>query len=287
MNFISDEDIPAFLLNFLEQNSSRTYTQFANETIKVHHDFRLYLVTFQTNPHFLPEIASNISLINFTSTEIGLKHQFLTTFIAEKRLDLQDQNEKIIFETAKNNEMLYKLESNILDVLSTSEGNILEDENAINILSNSKNMSDEINTKQMQYERIKINLDNEYMTYLPLAAYATSLYFCVMRMSNVNTMYQLTLDWFMKLFIENLRNNVYDTQKSHHSEQIAKIEKSFVRFIYRSLYQNFYSVDRLAFAFIVSIEIKRMEVKRKLLFFLLFLDDEGMNIIVYFTESNR
>jgi hypothetical protein len=46
---------------------------------------------------------------------------------------------------------LKEIEDKILEVLSSSEGNILEDETAIKILSSSKQLSNEISQKQVSY----------------------------------------------------------------------------------------------------------------------------------------
>jgi hypothetical protein len=47
---------------------------------------------------------------------------------------------------------LKEIEDKILEVLSSSEGNILEDETAIKILSSSKQLSNEISQKQVSLE---------------------------------------------------------------------------------------------------------------------------------------
>lgn len=44
---------------------------------------------------------------------------------------------------------LKDIEDKILEVLSTSEGNILEDETAIKVLSSSKKLANEISEKQV------------------------------------------------------------------------------------------------------------------------------------------
>ena len=46
---------------------------------------------------------------------------------------------------------LKEIEDRILEVLSTSEGNILEDETAIKVLSSSKVLSNEISEKQVRH----------------------------------------------------------------------------------------------------------------------------------------
>lgn len=47
------------------------------------------------------------------------------------------------------NRQLKEIEDKILEVLSSSEGNILEDETAINVLSSSKVLANEISEKQV------------------------------------------------------------------------------------------------------------------------------------------
>jgi dynein heavy chain len=52
---------------------------------------------------------------------------------------------------------LKEIEDKILEVLSSSEGNILEDETAIKILSSSKILSNEISEKQVLKNLNKFN----------------------------------------------------------------------------------------------------------------------------------
>jgi dynein heavy chain len=51
------------------------------------------------------------------------------------------------------------LQDKIIAVLSTSEGNILEDETAINVISSSKALSNEIGHKQQVAERTEKKID--------------------------------------------------------------------------------------------------------------------------------
>jgi dynein heavy chain len=52
---------------------------------------------------------------------------------------------------------LKEIEDKILEVLSSSQGNILEDETAIKILSSSKQLSNEINEKQVSLKKLITN----------------------------------------------------------------------------------------------------------------------------------
>ena len=64
------------------------------------------------------------------------------------RPELEEERQALIVTSANNKRQLKEIEDKILHTLSSSEGNILEDESAIKILDSSKILSDEIAKKQ-------------------------------------------------------------------------------------------------------------------------------------------
>lgn len=82
------------------------------------------------------------------TTPEGLEDQLLGIVVAKERPDLEEEKNKLIVTGAENKKKLKQIEDEILRVLSSSEGNILEDEGAVNILQSSKVLSDEISEKQ-------------------------------------------------------------------------------------------------------------------------------------------
>lgn len=71
-------------------------------------------------------------------TQQGLQDQLLGIVVAQERPQLEEKKNELILESANNNKLLKEIEDKILYVLSSSEGNILEDESAIKVLSSSK-----------------------------------------------------------------------------------------------------------------------------------------------------
>ena len=64
------------------------------------------------------------------------------------RPELEEERNTLIVQSAANKKQLKEIEDKILETLSSSEGNILEDESAIQILDSSKVLSNEISKKQ-------------------------------------------------------------------------------------------------------------------------------------------
>ena len=76
-------------------------------------------------------------------------HYFINVFYY--RPELEEERQALIVQSAANKKQLKEIEDKILHTLSASEGNILEDETAIQILDSSKILSDEISKKQKVY----------------------------------------------------------------------------------------------------------------------------------------
>lgn len=74
---------------------------------------------------------------------------------------------------------LKEIEDKILHILSSSEGNILEDETAIQVLSSSKVLSNEIQEKQAVAEVTEKSIDAARLEYTPIATHSTVLFFCI------------------------------------------------------------------------------------------------------------
>ena len=97
-----------------------------DSTIEYSKDFRFYATTKLPNPHYLPETAVKVTLVNFMITPAGLEDQLLGIVVAQERPELEEEKNALILQSASNKRQLKEIEDKILEVLSASEGNILE-----------------------------------------------------------------------------------------------------------------------------------------------------------------
>ena len=58
--------------------------------------FRLYLQTKLPNPHYIPELQAQTTLVNFTVTERGLEDQLLAVVVNKERPDLEEQRAELV-----------------------------------------------------------------------------------------------------------------------------------------------------------------------------------------------
>lgn len=67
---------------------------------------------------------------------------------------MEEERNALILQSASNKKVLKEIEDKILETLS-SEGNILEDESAIQVLDSAKIMSNEISKKQQVWTTLE------------------------------------------------------------------------------------------------------------------------------------
>jgi dynein heavy chain, axonemal len=118
-------------------------------TIEYSKEFKLYITTKYRNPHYMPELSTKVTIINFMITFEGLNDQLLGILVKKERPDLEKEKERLIIEGANNKKKLADIESQILQVLS-SDKSILSDESAIKILADAKKTAVDIQVTQIK-----------------------------------------------------------------------------------------------------------------------------------------
>ncbi len=132
--------------------------------------FRLYLQTKLPNPHYIPEVQAQTSLVNFTVTEKGLEDQLLAQVVLKERFELEEQRAALVEQQNEFTIKLKELEDDLLQRLANAEGDILGDEALIISLEETKATSIEINAKVREAKRTEEEIAASREAYRPIAS---------------------------------------------------------------------------------------------------------------------
>ncbi|BFZ08761.1 hypothetical protein BsWGS_11799 [Bradybaena similaris] len=239
-----------------------------DQALEYSRDFRFYITTKLRNPHYLPEISTKVSLLNFMITPEGLEDQLLGIVVAKEKPELEEERQTLIVTSASNKRQLKEIEDKILHTLSASEGNILEDESAIQVLDSSKILADEISKKQKVGEETEKKIEASRMGYRPIATHSSVLFFSITELPNIDPMYQYSLTWFVNLFIMSIQ----DSNKSKAlDKRIRFLADHFTYSLYCNVCRSLFEKDKLVFSFILCSNILRAKNEMEQSEFIFFL----------------
>merc|ERR1719183_1375927 len=213
-----------------------------DSTIEWSKDFKLFLTTKLPNPHFPPEICVAVTILNFMATLDGLQDQMLGIVVAAEEPATEEKRVNLVIESARAKAQLKDLEDRILALLSSSTGNILDDEELIETLSSSKIMSVKIEEQVKQQEMTGVQIAETRAVYRPLATRCAALYFIVGDLCVVDPMYQFSLDWFLGTFVLAID---WAEAKDNKDERFAELFRSFIDLLYVMVCLSLFEKDKL------------------------------------------
>ena len=197
-----DERIDAVLMpviarQFIIKSSGKKKIKFAGKELDVHNDFRLFLHTQLSNPHYPPEIQAEATLINFTVTEDGLADQLLSLVVERERPDLAQMKVELIQQQNDFKIKLKELEDGLLYKLANAQGDILDDIALIEQLESSKKLSINIAEKVLIAKTTEAKINETSEIYRPAATRGALLYFLLTDLTKIHTFYKYSLESYL------------------------------------------------------------------------------------------
>ncbi|EPY23032.1 hypothetical protein STCU_07926 [Strigomonas culicis] len=160
-------------------------------------NFKLYLCTKLPNPEYAAEVFGKTMVINYGVTEDGLEAQLLNYVVASERSDLQRMSEELVQTMAESRAQLKELEDTLIRELTLATGNILDNDDLIATLENTKSSAVEVGEKLEQAKETARTTEISRQQYRPAAKRGAVLYFVISQLSTINPMYEYSLSAFL------------------------------------------------------------------------------------------
>eukprot|EP01059_Diplonema_ambulator_P016442 TRINITY_DN279_c0_g1_i2.p1 TRINITY_DN279_c0_g1~~TRINITY_DN279_c0_g1_i2.p1 ORF type:complete len:4165 (+),score=1710.28 TRINITY_DN279_c0_g1_i2:209-12703(+) len=252
-----DEFIDPILDPILEKKfiyqSGQKLIRVGDKTVEFDNNFRLFMTTKLSNPNYTPEIFGKCMVINFGVTLDGLRDQLLNEVVLNERNDLARHSEELIHSMAENKQTLQQLEDTLIRELSLAQGEIIDNDDLITTLEETKSSAEDIAQKLESALITKKNIDIARQDYLPVAKRGAILFFCIAGISAINSMYEYSLSAFL--------NDVFKVsleRSEGHFEPEQRLE-NIITYLTKCLYQyvcmGVFQIHVRLFAFLMTVRI--------------------------------
>jgi len=215
-------------------------------------EFMMYLVTRLPNPHFSPEDQSKCTIVDFTVTLKGLEEQLLGRVIQKEQRSLEESLKSVLEEVTANTKSLVKLDQMLLERLSENTGNLLDDEELISVLADTKSKATDVKEKLVAAAEMRKNINEKREQYRPVATRGSVLYFSIVDMTQVNCMYQTSLAQFQMSFDKSMDTS---EKASLASKRVNNIIDAMTYITYRYISRGLYEQDKISFKLIILFKI--------------------------------
>ena len=207
--------------------------------------FKLYLQTKLPNPHYIPEVQAQTTLVNFTVTEKGLEEQLLAVVVSKERPDLEEQRSELVAQQNEFTIRLKALEDGLLEMLANAEGDITENEELILSLEEAKATSQEITAKVAVAKETEKTIAKAREIYRPMGERGALMFFLINQLHVISHMYQFSLDTFNYMFLKAIAKTKKADQLDERSKNLmSTITYTIFAYVTRGLFEK----DRLIFS---------------------------------------
>lgn len=255
-----DDYIDPVIDDVLQKNirlqSGRKFVVLGDKEVDYDGNFRMYLTTKFANPKFDPAVYAKATVINYTVTQSGLEDQLLSVVVRCERPDLEQQREALIIQTSENVQLLKVLEDSLLRELATSTGNMLDNEELISTLENTKTKASLVTEALKLSAETSKDIEKLRNGYRPAAKRGAVLFFALSDMATVNTMYQYALNAYLDVFNFSMRKAVPDTVLA---KRLSNIIKTLTENVYNYGCTGIFEKHKLLFSFQITTKLQLSE----------------------------
>eukprot|EP01022_Parablepharisma_sp_SALTPOND_P028312 TRINITY_DN70784_c2_g1_i1.p1 TRINITY_DN70784_c2_g1~~TRINITY_DN70784_c2_g1_i1.p1 ORF type:complete len:4393 (-),score=612.94 TRINITY_DN70784_c2_g1_i1:3426-16604(-) len=250
-----DETIDPRLIPLIKKETSmeagKTVIKLGEENVLLHKNFKFYMATKMSRPHYSPEICAQVTMLNFMATEESLTDQMLNIIVRKEDPTIEKKREDSIQNSVETKKRLKGKEEEILNIVTSRKEEILESDQPLETLRITKSECQKSTSQVEEQRKASEKIEQARSKFQSVAKRVASLYLCVSDLAKVDPMYQYSLEWYQELYKKAL-------QIDPDVDPVAKLDlykKKFIYLLFTSVSKSLFEKDKLLFTLSLLLNI--------------------------------
>lgn len=239
-----DASLDPVLSKAVYRKGKSLFIKIGEDDVEYDENFRLYLQTKLSNPHYKPETFAQCTIINFIVTKRGLEDQLLATIVSEEEPELEATRNELVQAFNSYKIQLKELEDQLLERLANAPADILSDIPLIEGLEATKETANEINEAVAKGKLTEIGINQAREVYRVVAMEASGTYFVMLQLCMVDHMYQYSLDSYTMFFLKGLKTAPAAAEKA---ARVSSLQLTLRWTIFKWVTRGLFEKHRLTF----------------------------------------
>ncbi|KAK4887690.1 hypothetical protein RN001_003961 [Aquatica leii] len=210
--------------------------------IDYHDDFKLLLCCRNAHLQLPADLSAVVNVVNFTTTPEGLSEQLLMSAIKQESPELENRHKELLRQREELQEKQYNLQNQLLEDLANASGDILQNNNLMESLNETKASSLAISKALVESDTLQQALQEEYNVYKDISSFASSLYFAIKEFSGTNVLYSLSVPAYIRLFLKSI------PEMKEIDPKYGFLKKTLIQAVYSYMSRSIFTTDRIKFA---------------------------------------
>lgn len=185
---------------------------------------------------------------------VSLTPYFFSDVVRIELPEMEKQRIDLIVNINNDKQQLLFLEDKILKLLFSSKGNILDDEELVDTLNESKETSTIIAARLIDAEKTEQIITLEREKYRPLSAKGAILFFVVSSLAEIDPMYQFSLRYFTQVFCSVIEE---EHLKMDFNERLNYLMTEETYAMYSNISRGLFERHKLIYSFLLAVAVEQ------------------------------